>query len=227
MSINLRKEKVDEVKSSYGLSDSLRSKVVLVLDISISMADLYNNGTVDEIIERVLPIAMSFDDDGKLDVYTFSDRCTFYGEVGVKDLGGLGKHIKSTTPMGGTKYAPAIRMVALENAKPSFIERMKGKSVDPTYVVFITDGDNNDKEESISAITKASKQPVFFQFVGIGNASFDFLKELDTLEGRYIDNANFFSVNDIKQVSDDELYKRLLKEYPSWIVAAKDKNLIK
>lgn len=37
------------------------------------------------------------------------------------------------------------------------------------------------------------------------------------MEGRYIDNANFFSINDINTMSDDEIYAKLLEEFPTWL----------
>ena len=54
-------------------------------------------------------------------------------------------------------------------------------------------------------------------FVGVGNANFGILERLDDLEGRRVDNADFFSLSDLKMISDDELYERLLGEYPSWL----------
>ena len=99
----------------------------------------------------------------------------------------------------------------------------------PTLTLFITDGDNfsSDKFHTTQEIVNASKHPIFWQFVGIGNSSFDYLEELDEMTGRYIDNANFFSVNDLESISDEELYNRLLAEYPVWIKEAKDKKILK
>jgi hypothetical protein len=47
------------------------------------------------------------------------------------------------------------------------------------------------------------------------------------MEGRYIDNANFFSVNDLTRLSDNDLYGRLLGEYPEWLNKAKSVGLIR
>ena len=54
----------------------------------------------------------------------------------------------------------------------------------------------------------------------MGRTSFTFLEELDEMEGRFIDNANFFSVEDPAQIADDELYDLLLEEYPDWVKKA-------
>lgn len=53
------------------------------------------------------------------------------------------------------------------------------------------------------------------------------LKRLDTMEGRVVDNANFIHLNDLATVSDEELYDRLLNEFPSWLQAARDKRILR
>jgi len=46
------------------------------------------------------------------------------------------------------------------------------------------------------------------------------------MEGRYIDNANFFHFENIEKVSDEQLYENLLDEFPSWIQEAKEKGIL-
>ncbi|WP_081415037.1 VWA domain-containing protein [Ectobacillus panaciterrae] len=46
------------------------------------------------------------------------------------------------------------------------------------------------------------------------------------MEGRVVDNANFFSVEDPSSISDDHLYDLLIEEYPKWVEAAFKKGLI-
>jgi hypothetical protein len=46
------------------------------------------------------------------------------------------------------------------------------------------------------------------------------------MDGRYIDNANFFHIKDIETISDNELYDLLLNEFPDWLKEAKEKNVI-
>jgi hypothetical protein len=46
------------------------------------------------------------------------------------------------------------------------------------------------------------------------------------MEGRYVDNANFFAVNDLMHTSDEELYRRLLAEYPDWSTQVRNKGMI-
>ena len=72
----------------------------------------------------------------------------------------------------------------------------------------------------------ASSAPVFWQFVGIGRANYGVLERLDDMEGRVVDNAGFFALDDIDQVSDDDLYQRLLSEFPDWMRAAKTASIL-
>ncbi len=66
-------------------------------------------------------------------------------------------------------------------------------------------------------MTKASEYNIFWKFIGIGDEKFEFLEKLDELKGRFIDNANFISVNDIKGIKDSTLYSDLLEEYNDWL----------
>ena len=62
--------------------------------------------------------------------------------------------------------------------------------------------------------------------MGIGGSSFRFLQELDTMGGRFLDNANFFSVADPTAIPESVLYERMMTEYPQWVTAARSKVLI-
>ncbi|WP_240758355.1 VWA domain-containing protein [Lysinibacillus sp. SGAir0095] len=68
---------------------------------------------------------------------------------------------------------------------------------------------------------KARRKNIFWQFVGIGNAKYGVLERLDTLSGRVVDNANFFALDDLDKVSDEELYNRVFKEFPLWLREAR------
>ena len=46
------------------------------------------------------------------------------------------------------------------------------------------------------------------------------------MEGRRVDNAGFFSVDDISKISDAALYRRMLSEFPDWLTAAKGAGIV-
>jgi hypothetical protein len=102
----------------------------------------------------------------------------------------------------------------------------KKKVVDPTYVIFVTDGDNDDHSATEAIIRQAASLPIFWQFVGIGGASFNFLKKLDDLSGRVVDNADFFQFPNGRPATDAELFGALLNEFPAWIKAAKKAGIL-
>lgn len=219
--LNLRKDMITSLCLEKKELSNLTARVSVVLDFSGSMETLYRNGSVQRIIDRVLPLALKFDDNGELEAWLFSNNCDRINDISVNNYFNYisNEKLLNKYRMGGTNYAPVIEDVVAKYVKeePSNL---------PTYVIFITDGDNFDKEKATKAITKASKENIFWQFVGIGNNNFSFLKKLDEMEGRYIDNANFFPVNNLDNMSDEELYSKLLAEYPEWIREATKKGIL-
>jgi hypothetical protein len=183
------------------------------------MKNFFTQGTVQNIIERIIPLALTFDDNGELDLWLFHNAFFRCEGVTLNNFYGLADTISRTYTFGGTNYAPVMKDVDLKyiGEEPSNY---------PNYVIFITDGDNSDRTPATEVITAVSQHPIFWQFVGIGNSSFAFLNQLDNMQGRYIDNANFFSVNDIDRMSDDELYGKLFAEFPSWLSDAKVQNML-
>lgn len=96
----------------------------------------------------------------------------------------------------------------------------------PILVLFISDGGVGFNEDIEFLLKWSSSLPIFWQFVGIGGSNYGALENFDTMEGRFIDNANFFSIDNIDSITEEELYDNLIQEFPSWIKLSKQKNLI-
>lgn len=228
--LDLRKKKVLDLSKDLGLNHQ-KAQVVLALDYSISMGNLYNSGQVQELVERLLPIGMAFDDNGEVDFYLFHDGVIKLPEPLAEGNipGYINDKVRTKYNMGGTNYAPVIKQITKDFGKKKGLLGMGGyQTTDyPVYVIFITDGQNGDRAEAEAAIKEAAKTGIFFQFVGIGRETFSFLRKLDTMDGRNIDNANFFSVENLSSKTDDELYKLLLTEFPAYVHEARVKQLIK
>lgn len=124
--------------------------------------------------------------------------------------GYIEKNVYKKYHMGCTCYAPVLKDI-----QKKYIKEEPAKM--PNCVIFITDGNNSDVAETTKIIREMSSDPIFIQFVGIGNQRFSFLERLDNLGGRVVDNANFFPIRDINELEDRELYNLLLKEYPQWL----------
>ena len=219
--VNLIKTRVNLVKKislEKGISDTQTSRVALVLDYSFSMEKLYTTGFVQKLVERLMPLGIRFDDNAAIDVFIFATKANEIGEVTLDEFEGfVNREISSKYSMGGTRYAPIIDMVT---------NKYKLEPGDVAYVMFITDGDNSDKVETNKSITEAAKVGVFWQFIGIGNASFNYLEKLDNMEGRIIDNANFFQVDNLDRMTDEDLYGKMMDEYPEYLQKAKALNII-
>lgn len=232
--ITERKKAVLDLKKDKGIAGQM-ARVVLCLDFSYSMSGLYSNGTVQDTVERILPLGLAFDDNGEVDTYIFESGFHKLPEnITLKNLDGyVNKKIVGQYSMGGTSYSPVIEDIikVFGNKVVSTGWFSSSENVDveeqPTYVIFITDGENGDHSLSERAMINASNHGIFFQFVGIGNEQFNFLQKLDSLRGRKIDNASFFKIADLNKISDSDLYNKLMTEFPDWLTAARKENLIK
>ncbi|MBQ8965383.1 VWA domain-containing protein [Ruminococcus sp.] len=222
--LDLRKETIKKVCLKKTEKSDLVSRVAVVLDVSSSMAEAFRSGMVQATLERLLPLAMAFDDDGTMEVWTFNKEFQRHPPL---TRGNFYNYIKDNglTYGGGTNYSPVMRDVCnyFISEEPACL---------PTYVIFITDGDNYDEGETDVVIKNISHFPIFFQFVGIGRQhgdSFRYLRKLDDMEGRYVDNANFFMIPDLSDINimdDTELYTKLLDEYPKWLSYPRVREMI-
>lgn len=236
------------------------ARVALMIDISGSMYDMFNNGEVNELVKRALPLALQFDDDGQVDVFCFNSKAYTVGEYGIDNYKNCVSDIKNDIGIGGgTSYASALSVID---------EFYKGTEL-PVYLMFVTDGETDDKPKVTKMIKDMSKKPIFIQFIGLGeeylpetatatlkdsaeekkkggffgriigaitevaaeavktSSGFEFLANLDEMEGRAVDNANFFAIKKPTSINDDRLYELLLNEYPQWLADARDKGILK
>ncbi|GJD22045.1 hypothetical protein RIVM261_070010 [Rivularia sp. IAM M-261] len=58
-------------------------------------------------------------------------------------------------------------------------------------------------------------------------SDFSFLEQLDEMNDRFLDNADFFSVEDPETIADQQLYDLLMAEYPNWVKLAKAKKILR
>lgn len=224
MSIDLHKRIIDlSKKAAFAANkhdlEGERAQVVLVLDISASMNALYKSGIVQRIIERILGLALTFDDNGQVDILLFGTHAYQLPPVTLDEIDGYVERVilAQYKIREATNYAPPLRLIRDQYPAP------QPASV---FVIFLTDGGNADKPASADVIRELCQQPVFVQFVGVGKEDFPFLHKLDELPGRPIDNTGFMHVNDIDTIKDAELYDRLLDEFPQWLTKAREQGVL-
>ncbi|MFC1608970.1 VWA domain-containing protein [Patescibacteria group bacterium] len=244
------KKKAKESVALAGLGGQI-AQVVTVLDISISMRGLFGNGTVQAICERGLALGVQFDDDGEIPVYPFGVQAHPARRLVEDDFYGfIDREITSKMSLeGGTRYANPLELVIADHFPeiqrtvqqkrsggffgfgasvkniPGDFERVPVTD-NPVFVQFITDGENQDEARAEEIIRAAATLPMFIQFIGIGNASFRFLKQLDDMSGRFIDNAGFCHIENVQNTSDEDFLAAMLNEFPDYIKEARRKGLV-
>lgn len=195
----------------------VQARVILVLDASGSMNSQYAKGRVQEVVNRLLPLAVHFDDDGALECWAFAAKPQKLTPVTLANH----KNFIDTDSDGWRKWNVGQRI----NNEPKVIEQViehcaASKERTPTYVLFISDRGIQENRTITRLMIEAAHLPIFWQYVGIGGHGYGILEQLDTLSGRIVDNCGFFALDDLHNMSEEQLYDRLMEDFPLWIKAA-------
>jgi stress response protein SCP2 len=233
--LSLRKQQVAVSLRKHGAA-GVTARVILVLDASGSMAHLYSKGVVTDVVERMAAVAAQLDDDGEMQAWTFASQAARLPDLRLGDLpdwlalhvrgGELSLFRRSRKPRKGLQPGQVdMRAVGIQNEEQKAIAQVRAyvreePAVAPTLVLFFSDGGVYRNAEIERELREAVEEPIFWQFVGLGRSRYGVLERFDTLPGRRVDNVGFFALDDISTVPDQELYDRLLSEFPAWITAA-------
>ncbi|MFE5139478.1 vWA domain-containing protein [Streptomyces fagopyri] len=210
----------------HGL-DGQRAAVYLVVDYSGSMKPYYADGSVQALADRVLGLSAHLDDDGTVPVVFFSTDIDAVTDIALGDhQGRVERIVAGLGHMGRTSYHLAMDAV--------IDHYLDSGSKDPALVVFQTDGGPVNKLAAERYLCKAAGLPLFWQFIGFGDPDskqFDFLRKLDELavpQKRVVDNAGFFHAgSDPLELGDEELYDRIVGEFPHWLAAARARGIVR
>ncbi|WP_226002013.1 VWA domain-containing protein [Paenibacillus sp. BJ-4] len=222
--INLLKQNV-QISLKKKQIDREKARVAVVFDASGSMSKLYSKGTVQKAFERVLAVAACMDDDGEMDVWFFANKAKRAPSVTERDYE---NYVKRNLPEIG------YGNIGFGNNEPEvmtdiilkYTKEVPNETI-PTYIIFFSDGGVYETKKISKLLIKCSGTPIFWQFVGLGNADYGVLQKLDDLRGRVVDNADFFALDDIDSVTDAELYDRLLNEFPGWLKQVRAKGILR
>jgi stress response protein SCP2 len=196
----------------------LVARVGLVLDISGSMKGKYRDGRVQDVVGKIIPLAVKLFE-GELDLWYYGSQPKRMEPVTLKNYRTLiadswEEVVKSH---GGATNEREIMKLVLDEY---------GSNKIPALVLFITDGAVRRESDMKKQLKEASSMPIFFQFVGLGGRSYGILERLDAIKGSSIDNVNFFAINSFKDASDEDLYDKLLDEFSKWLDKALRKGVI-
>lgn len=134
--IDLQKKSVKIVLEKKQLT-KVTARVGLVLDITGSIRPLYKNGTVQNVVERILAVADQFDDNGLLDVWVYDNEFSRLKPVSEKDFSGyVDREILNNDRLhkfGRNDEPPVMKDVLRKyvTEEPSSY---------PAFIVFINDG---------------------------------------------------------------------------------------
>jgi hypothetical protein len=202
--------------------DTHTARVALCLDISKSMDDHYRRGRVQALAERVLALGMRFDDDERVDVFLFGGKGYDKGPLALANVHGyVSRAVKPRKLEWSTQYGAAMQLVRRRYFGSDAPRRAPIAGPTPVYVMFVTDGVPDDRDVAVEQIRSSSYEPIFWQFMAVGGGRFAFLEELDDLDGRYLDNADIFSVRSPTEIADEELFELMMAEYPGWLHQAR------
>ena len=228
------------------------ARVALCLDISGSMIRLYRDNKIQQLVERVLALALRFDDDGVVDVFLFGSHGHQADAMDLSNVAGYTTSMLKRFPLeGGTNYSLAMRLIRQHYFGSDGPRTSIHRDPVPVYCMFVTDGQTSDESAATEQVRSSSYEPLFWQFIAVGSqaspqlskpgkgakgllrravaaraaGAFRFLEELDDMGGRNVDNADFFTVADPTAIPDDELYDLMMTEYPAWLDAIAAKGM--
>ncbi|MEI7795389.1 MAG: VWA domain-containing protein [Methylococcaceae bacterium] len=200
------------------------ARVALVMDASGSMKKSYRNGTVQSVMDRIVIIAARMDNDETLETWFYATTHEKSPDILIKNVEGYLKMcienglFPTDKRLGGRNNEPPVMQEIFERYKSSKL---------PVLIIFITDGGISEAKKIKQILTDSADYPIFWQFVGVAGSGYGVLQELDKMKGRSVDNAGFFSVDDLANIKDEELYDRLLSEFPIWLKEANKKGIVR
>jgi hypothetical protein len=217
--IEKRAEKVGIILAKKKINN-IPAQVKLGIDKSGSMDHLYEDGTVQDVVERILAVGMKFDMDQSIDVFAFHNRSFPVKTVTFPIMENyVKKEIEQKIGWGGTSYSPCLKDIRDssqgEKGKKGFFGfgKTTDKPADPTLAILITDGANDDESDSEIIFKESQAENIYWLLVGIGRERFSFIRKM----GDKYPNVGFVAIDDISKIDDDDLFEALLNdELAAW-----------
>lgn len=238
LSLEKKQELVGLQLAKKNIPEGLIMRVKSATDVSGSMQGLFNSGVMQELFNRLIPVAMRFDDNGELESFAYGSKAEALEPIVADDFDTYVNDkflpsISSKVLWGGTDFIPALKLIleditgveVVEKPVKRFFGLFQGtekvetpKSLfPPTYVMFQTDGDTHDETGAEAMIKKFADKKTYIQLIGVGRGSnFGWLKKM---ADKY-DYVGFVTFPDLANTSDQKMYEALLgDELCTWIKA--------
>ncbi|MCD8486313.1 MAG: TerD family protein [Desertifilum sp.] len=228
-SVDLLASQVDKAIANANLGQ-LKARIGCIIEASPAMQNWITGGNLQTTLERLLALSKRLETSPAVDVWLFAE--TF-------------QRLPSVIPANVDNYVkqqvlPVSRTLAQRNAAnyaPVMVDLLQkylqeDKRKYPNFATVLGSGLCSDAQKAEYAVRTSSKYPVFWQFFGITDetslsaTSFEFLRSLDILSGRRVDNASFVELNSLSLTYEDEFYNKLFIEFPYWLIEAQAQGII-
>jgi len=228
----LEKRKLPEMKAAVGIT----------LDISGSTQGLYESGQIQRVVQQIIPVGLRFDDNGNLDVRTFSDRdkiAEITGATADNYEGFVEREIledEAVPKWGGTWYSPIIKSMLEKygfygsekeaTVSKGFFKRMFGgdsatnnsKHLRPqsdsgeAVINYFITDGRNDDEEATVKLLQECEDAKVNMYFLFIGVGQEDFKFLKMIANKF-GNVGFLSVGDLERFVDcDDIYEQLLPE---------------
>ncbi|KVM69062.1 Tellurium resistance protein [Burkholderia ubonensis] len=222
-------------------------RVGAALDISGSAKALYKSGVIQETHDRILGIALKFDDNGEVDTWTFTEG---FDRLPTATPDNYGAYITDFVlngdidKWGGTQYAPVMNDIVdfffrapeperKREAKRGFLSRLFGGADDahappsapvsanghlPAWVLFVTDGQNPKNDRKRVRQLLAESRHYPLYWSLVGVGDPSEFGFLEEVADE-MPNVGFLHLESL-DVSDEQIYEQLItQEFCDWVRA--------
>lgn len=237
MSVDMMKQRAKVVLDKFtekaeetgGWDVFAEAEVYMSADKSGSMAGYFNDPRkpVTHLAKQIAALALArLDPDGQIPFWLFGSYAHGPWVITAENIepttkkGLLGRSkveddivtkAVTDTPYGSTNMADAVGQIHRAHIAT-------GQSK-PGLAIIQTDGLPDNEQAVIDALVEASKDNLFFVFVGYGSGGMPFLRKLNRggFKGQVVDNVYAFGAGDDPlAMTDEELWMQILTEIPSW-----------
>ena len=196
-----------------------RARIVLVIEASQQTAQYFSNGSMQNLITKVLPLAMQFSDNAQLEYWLYGSRPKKMFPIGERNYASAIPNDWGSLmwSLGENKSETTAMTEVLSSCQPFNM---------PSYILFITSGNIPLNSQIEQMVVSSSQFPVFWQFLGMGNSRYGVFENITNLPGSTVCNAKFAAISGFSQNSAPELYKFLLSDFSKWRKEATKMGLI-
>jgi len=222
-----------------------KAQVALCLDVSQAMRPYLDSGKAQYFAETVLALSSLLDSNASIDVFLFGGRLQYAGEMTPQNFKGfIDKALNLYNLEGKPNYGVAFSEIQ-KHYFPELVDNQPiQEAEEPVFITFITNGETTNEQEGVQELARISYAPIFWHFMAIGKTKadlgkgvvawlfrpfaedFSFLEKLDDMGERFIDNADFCNIPDPEKLTDEELYQKMMEEYPEWLKIVHTKGML-